>query len=99
MLHPSCDSTTVRFLRMQSNRFFAHLRSGFSFAVLPGLYAAIVLIAMPNLSLAQDWGEESYDNASRPAVSQGGPTGSGPSTGWSFRGGIGFTTLGGDPEI
>ncbi len=58
---------------------------------MPGLCAAIVSIAMPNISLAQDWGEESYDNASRPAVSQGGQTGSGPSTGWSFRGGIGFT--------
>ena len=93
MLHWQPDSTTVRFPETRGNRLCADVRLGFSVARLLGLCAAILSITLPDSSLAQDWGEESYGAGSRstsPVSAQGGQGGSGALSGWSLRTGIGF---------
>jgi hypothetical protein len=70
-----------------------HRRAKFRLVVLSAFCAVLLSIALPGPSLAQDWGAESDENWSQPTNSRSAETGSGgsgPSTGWSLRAGIGF---------
>lgn len=54
-----------------------------------GLCSALVILALPRASLAQDWGEED-DVWTRSEASASDPIGGPMPTGWSLRAGIGF---------
>jgi len=77
MPHFPIDSISSRLLRIQSDSRRASFRSRFAVVGLLGLCAALLSIALPGASLAQNW--------------EGEPSGNGPSSNWSLRTGIGFT--------
>ena len=56
-------------------------------ALFLGLTLTIFSATIPSFSAAQDWSDESDDSWSQPSSPEGGYD---PSTGWSFRAGIGF---------
>jgi hypothetical protein len=87
------DSIALRLLGTDGDHDRPHRRAKFRFVVLSGFCAVLLSNALPSPSVAQDWGAESDDDWSQPTNStstQAGSGGSGPSTGWSLRAGIGF---------
>ena len=96
MLYSPTDSNALRLLEMDDDHDRRHRRAGrtkFRHAGLLAVCAVLLSLALPNPSVAQDWGSESDDDWSQPTNSrstQAGSGGSGPSTGWSLRAGIGF---------
>lgn len=93
MLHARPDSIVIRLCVTLSDRLRDTVRPGFRAVILLGLCTTILSIALPDHSVAQDWGSESEDDWSQPASStraQGGPGGRDLPLGWSARLGIGF---------
>jgi hypothetical protein len=93
MLHSRPDSIALRLLGSHGDHHGPQHRSQFRFVVLFGVCTVLFAIALPRPSAAQDWSADSDDDWSQPTNSrspQAGSGGSGPSTGWSLRAGIGF---------
>ena len=93
MLHSRPDSIALRLLGVQGDHNGPQRRSQFRFVVVFSVCAALLAIALPGPSAAQDWSADSDDDWSQSTNSrspQAGSGGSGPSTGWSLRAGIGF---------
>lgn len=96
MQHSRPDPIARRLLEMDGDQKHPRRRYGrskFRLGVLYGVCTVLLSIALPQPSVAQDWGAESDDDWLQPTSStstQAGLGGSGPSTGWSLRAGIGF---------